>query len=104
MMRWQRALLWPEGAAADADDASLGAMSPTGLPWIFAPRTDPDAMARYVDYHAVDHVWHGVVGAGVGGALTDTLGYMDTAHDKIQAIFERSITQALREKMDARPV
>ena len=59
--------------ATGADDASLGAMSPTGLPWIFAPRTDPDAMARYVDYHLVDHVWHGVVGAGVGAALTDTM-------------------------------
>ena len=59
--------------ATGADDASLGAMSPTGLPWKFAPRTDPDAMARYVDYHAVDHVWHGVVGAGVGAALTDTM-------------------------------
>lgn len=37
-------------------------------------------------------------------ALTETMGYMDKAHDRIQAIFERSITQALREKMDERPV
>ncbi len=36
--------------------------------------------------------------------LAETMGYMDKAHDQIQAIFERSITQALREKMDAKPV
>jgi hypothetical protein len=29
---------------------------------------------------------------------------MDQAHERIQTIFERSITQVLREKMDAKPV
>jgi uncharacterized protein (TIGR04255 family) len=36
--------------------------------------------------------------------LTETMRYMDEAHDRIQGIFERSITPALREKMDVRPV
>jgi hypothetical protein len=29
---------------------------------------------------------------------------MDEAHSRIQAIYERSITDGLREKMNARPV
>lgn len=37
-------------------------------------------------------------------ALTESMGYMDEAHERIQAIFERSITSALRERMDAKPV
>ncbi len=36
--------------------------------------------------------------------LSETVHYMDEAHQRIQEIFERSITQALREKMDAAPV
>jgi len=36
--------------------------------------------------------------------LTETLTHMDEAHLRIQEIFERSITPALREKMDARPI
>ena len=36
--------------------------------------------------------------------LTECIGHMDEAHQRIQAIFERSITKALREKMNARPV
>jgi uncharacterized protein (TIGR04255 family) len=35
---------------------------------------------------------------------TETVSYMDEAHGRIQSVFERSITQALREKMDAQPV
>jgi uncharacterized protein (TIGR04255 family) len=36
--------------------------------------------------------------------LAETLVYMDAGHSRIQAIFERSITDALREKMDAKPI
>lgn len=36
--------------------------------------------------------------------LVEAMGYMDEAHGRIQAIFERSITKDLREKMDAKPV
>jgi uncharacterized protein (TIGR04255 family) len=36
--------------------------------------------------------------------LSAVMGYMDEAHSRIQAIYERSITDGLREKMNARPV
>lgn len=36
--------------------------------------------------------------------LADCMNYMDEAHARIQAIFERSITQTLRERMDAQPI
>lgn len=36
--------------------------------------------------------------------LVEAMTYMDEAHKRIQTIFERSITQALRESMDAKPV
>lgn len=36
--------------------------------------------------------------------LTEVMDYMDGAHKRIQGIFERSITDELREKMNARPV
>lgn len=70
--------LWPVvleqiADALGARDASLGAMTRQGIPWIFAPRTDPAFMATYNDYHADDSVWHGVVRAGVGAAVTDTM-------------------------------
>ncbi|MDQ0463968.1 DNA-binding CsgD family transcriptional regulator/PAS domain-containing protein [Caulobacter ginsengisoli] len=70
--------LWPRvltsiADACGAQDASLGAMAPHGIPWIFAPRTDPDFMRRYGDYHADDHVWHGVTRRGVGSAATDAM-------------------------------
>ncbi|MFC5428480.1 TIGR04255 family protein [Paraburkholderia denitrificans] len=37
-------------------------------------------------------------------SLRDVLANMDAAHGHIQELFERSITERLREKMDARPV
>jgi len=37
-------------------------------------------------------------------SLNDTLAYRDEGHTRIQNLFERSITQTLREKMDVRPV
>ncbi len=36
--------------------------------------------------------------------LSEVMPYMDDAHDRIQALFERSITDSLREKMDVEPV
>jgi len=36
--------------------------------------------------------------------LTEVMNHMDSAHIRVQDIFERSITTALREKMDAKPV
>lgn len=36
--------------------------------------------------------------------LNEALGYMDQGHARIQSLFERSIKEALREKMDVRPI
>jgi DNA-binding CsgD family transcriptional regulator/PAS domain-containing protein len=70
---------WPDALTAVADafgaqDASLGTMAPHGLPWIFAPRTDPDFMRAYAEaYHPLDQVWHGVTRQGVGRPATDAM-------------------------------
>lgn len=70
---------WPDALTriADllgADDASLGAMAPGALPWIFAPRTDPEFMRTYAEaYHPLDQVWHGVTERGVGRATSDAM-------------------------------
>lgn len=37
-------------------------------------------------------------------SLSETLGHMDAGHTRVKDLFERSITNALREKMDVRPV
>jgi uncharacterized protein (TIGR04255 family) len=36
--------------------------------------------------------------------LTEVMQYMDETHSRIQSVYERSITNTLREKMNARPV
>jgi DNA-binding CsgD family transcriptional regulator len=70
---------WPEALTRMADllgarDASLGAMAPDALPWIFAPRTDPDFMRAYAEaWHPHDHVWRGVTQRGVGRAASDAM-------------------------------
>lgn len=70
---------WPEALTRMADllgarDASLGAMSPDALPWIFAPRTDPAFMQTYAEnYHPMDGVWHGVTRRGVDRPATDAM-------------------------------
>jgi DNA-binding CsgD family transcriptional regulator len=70
--------LWPEALVRIADllgalDAALGTMGPQGIAWLQAPRTDPDYLQRYPDYHAEDLVWHEVAACGVGGAVTDDM-------------------------------
>lgn len=70
---------WPEALTRMADlfgarDASLGAMAPDALPWIFAPRTDPDFMRIYAEaYHPLDGVWHRVTHRGVDRPATDAM-------------------------------
>jgi DNA-binding CsgD family transcriptional regulator/PAS domain-containing protein len=70
---------WPDALTLMADllgaqDASLGAMAPDALPWIFAPRTDPEFMRTYAEaYHPLDQVWHGVAARGVGRATNDAM-------------------------------
>lgn len=70
---------WPDALTRMADllgarDASLGAMAPGALPWIFAPRTDPDFMRIYAEaYHPLDLVWHEVARRGIGEATSDAM-------------------------------
>ncbi|MEW5686409.1 MAG: LuxR C-terminal-related transcriptional regulator [Pseudomonadota bacterium] len=70
---------WPDALTRMADllgarDASLGAMAPEALPWIFAPRTDPEFMRVYAEaYHPLDQVWHGVTQRAVGQATSDAM-------------------------------
>ena len=70
---------WPQALTRMADvlgarDAALGAMAPTGLPWIFAPRTDPAFMQTYAEaYHPLNEVWHAVTQRGVGRPATDDM-------------------------------
>lgn len=70
---------WPDALTRMADllgarDASLGAMAPEGLPWIFAPRTDPEFMRLYAEaYHPLNQVWQGVTRRGVGRATSDAM-------------------------------
>jgi DNA-binding CsgD family transcriptional regulator/PAS domain-containing protein len=71
--------LWPQALiklsdALGAEDAALGTVGPLGLPWLFAPRTDPSYMAIYPErYFAQDVVWQRTVARGVGAAVTDQM-------------------------------
>jgi DNA-binding CsgD family transcriptional regulator len=56
-----------------ARDAAFGTMSPTGIAWLEAPRTDPAFLGRYADYHAEDLVWHAIAASGVGSVVTDEM-------------------------------
>jgi len=70
---------WPDALAPLADafgarDAALGAMAPHALPWLFAPRTDPEYLRVYAEaYHPLNHVWHRITRRGVGRPATDAM-------------------------------
>lgn len=70
---------WPDALNLMADlfgvrEASLGAESSDGIPWLFAPRTDPDYMRLYAEaYHPLNDVFHKVIRRGVGALSTDTM-------------------------------
>jgi DNA-binding CsgD family transcriptional regulator len=70
---------WPSTLKRIADalgarDAALGTMTPHGMPWLFAPRTDPAYLESYAErFHPLNHFWHGLVAAGAGAVLTDPM-------------------------------
>jgi DNA-binding CsgD family transcriptional regulator/PAS domain-containing protein len=70
---------WPDALAPLADafgarDAALGAMAPHGIPWLFAPRTDPEYLRIYAEaYHPLNDVWHRITRRGVGRPATDAM-------------------------------
>jgi DNA-binding CsgD family transcriptional regulator len=70
--------LWPDALVGvadilDAEDAAFGTMGPEGVAWLHAPRTDPDYLRRYQDYHTDNLFWHAICANGLGGAMTDDM-------------------------------
>lgn len=71
--------LWPLALERLADafgavEASLGAEAAVGIPWIFAPRTDPEFMRLYAEtYHPLNDAFHAITRQGVGRLATDTM-------------------------------
>jgi DNA-binding CsgD family transcriptional regulator len=71
--------LWPRALARLADafgavEASLGTEAADGIPWIFAPRTDPEFMRLYAEaYHPLNDAFHAITRQGVGRLATDTM-------------------------------
>lgn len=54
-----------------AEDAGLGVAASGAIPWLVAPRTDPDFLALYPNYQSGDVVWQNIARSGPGGALAD---------------------------------
>ncbi|TAJ73282.1 MAG: helix-turn-helix transcriptional regulator [Phenylobacterium sp.] len=71
--------LWPDtlthlADALGAREAALGAMASDALPWMVAPRTDPEQLRLYAEaYHPLNHVFHRITRRGVGRPATDAM-------------------------------
>ena len=97
--------LWPRTLERIADafgarEAALGAMAADGLPWLFAPRTDPDYMRTYAEsYHALNDVWHRMTAFGPGAAVTDEMVMPREALLKSTFHNEWSLPQGYRTKL-----
>ena len=82
-----------------ARDAAFGTMSPAGIAWLEAPRTDPAYLRCYADYQADDVVWNAIAASDVGNALTDEM--VDGARDLRANVYhnEWSLPQGYRTKL-----
>jgi DNA-binding CsgD family transcriptional regulator len=73
------ASLWPAVLQTVADafgagEASLSAVSPRSVPWLVAPRTDPEYLRSYGEhYHPLNLFWQRMTRAPVGTAVTDRM-------------------------------
>lgn len=60
--------------AFGAGEASLSAVSPRSVPWLVAPRTDPEYLRSYGEhYHPLNLFWQRMTRAPVGTAVTDRM-------------------------------
>lgn len=60
--------------AFGAGEASLSAVSPKSVPWLVAPRTDPEYLRSYSEYyHPLNLFWQCMARAPVGKAITDRM-------------------------------
>jgi DNA-binding CsgD family transcriptional regulator len=70
--------LWPQALTRMADvfgglEAALGAEAPHAIPWLAAPRTDPEFLRRYQAYHPLNDYFHALVRRGAGNLATDRM-------------------------------
>ncbi len=78
----------------------MGIAGPHGLPWLFAPRTDPSYKAIYPErYFAHDHVWQRTVARGVGAAVTDQMVTTQAEKNRCAAHNEWYLPQGYRHKL-----
>jgi DNA-binding CsgD family transcriptional regulator/PAS domain-containing protein len=60
--------------AFTAGEASLSAVSPRAVPWLMAPRTDPEYLQSYgAHYHPLNLFWHEMTRVPIGTAITDRM-------------------------------
>jgi DNA-binding CsgD family transcriptional regulator len=70
---------WPAVLADIADafgagDASVSAISSSGVPWLVAPRTDPEFLISYgAHYHPKNLFWQRMIQVPVGTVVTDRM-------------------------------
>lgn len=70
---------WPKvlehiADAFGAQEAALGIVSPVAVPWLIAPRSDPDFLRSYGEYyHSRNLFWRNMSRLPVGMGATDTM-------------------------------
>ena len=70
---------WPQvlehvADAFGAQEAALGMVSPVAVPWLIAPRSDPDFLRSYGEYyHSRNLFWRNMSRLPVGTGATDTM-------------------------------
>jgi DNA-binding CsgD family transcriptional regulator len=84
-----------------ADDAGLGAACAGQIPWLAAPRTDPERLAAYGAYGADDIVWQRIVGLGPGAVACDGMVAREDELRGNRFQQEWSLPQGYRHKLGA---
>src|ERR1044072_731857 len=70
---------WPQvlehvADAFGAQEAALGMVSPVAVPWLIAPRSDPDFLRSYSEYyHSRNLFWRNMSRLPIGVGATDTM-------------------------------